>query len=248
MPGGGLVPELVRQVHRPASPQASGMICGGEQQIAIAPLRPNQLPALRQLLSRLASGQPAVWQLSAAGWQPAQQAARDGLNGQGADWCYNRQAGCSHQVYLVGGGHVSLALSRLLILLGFRVTVIEERAGIGTFEQNRFVHARQRWPYEQLDEHIPAGAQVFVAIMTHAAERDGVALQSLANRPLGYLGLLGSRSKIRQLLAGRSMPDYFHAPMGLAIHSRTPEEIAVSIAAEMVAVRNGGLESTSAPA
>ena len=74
--------------------------------------------------------------------------------------------------------------------------------------------------------------------MTHSHERDAAALHALAGRPFGYLGLLGSRHKLSQLLAGEEQPDCLHAPMGLPIGSHTPEEIAVSIAAQMVRVRN----------
>ena len=74
--------------------------------------------------------------------------------------------------------------------------------------------------------------------MTHSHERDAVALRALAGRPFGYLGLLGSRHKLKSLLAGEAQPDFLRAPMGLPIGSHTAEEIAVSIAAEMVAVRH----------
>jgi xanthine dehydrogenase accessory factor len=66
-----------------------------------------------------------------------------------------------------------------------------------------------------------------------------VALSALERLDLGYLGLLGSRAKVRRIVGERAMPAWFHAPMGLPIGSTTPTEIAVSIAAQMVAVRSG---------
>ena len=74
--------------------------------------------------------------------------------------------------------------------------------------------------------------------MTHSHERDAVALAALEPLELGYLGLLGSRAKVRRIVGDREMPAWFHAPMGVPIGSATPAEIAVSIAAEMVAVRS----------
>ena len=201
-------------IHHPAALNASGMLCGGEQQVAVACWQPGQAVPV--------PGE--AWSIAGDGWQ------------------YQAPLAAPVTVYLVGGGHVSLALSQLLAGLDFHVSVLEERAGISTFSSNRWAHAKRSCPYEQLAEYIPAGAAVFVGIMTHAHERDAVAWQALAGRRYGYLGLLGSRHKLAKLLAGENLPDFAHAPMGLPIGSHTPAEIAVSIAAEMVASRNAAVD------
>ena len=92
-------------------------------------------------------------------------------------------------------------------------------------------HARVVVPYEALAEVVAQGPASFAAIMTHAHERDGLAWPP-SKSDLGYLGLLGSRAKVAPLVGERTMPDWFHAPMGIPIGSATPAEIAVSIAAE----------------
>ncbi|MBF1164313.1 MAG: XdhC family protein [Dechloromonas agitata] len=204
-------------IHHTTDSNASGMICGGQQTVVVGFWQPGQaLPA---------TGEP--WSIIGDGW------------------AYHHTPPRKFTACLIGGGHVSLALSRLLDRLDFRVQVFEERPGIATFVANTAAHEKHHTPYGSLADQVPEGDRVFVAIMTHSHERDAVALRALVGRPFGYLGLLGSRHKLKSLLAGEAQPDFLRAPMGLPIGSHTAEEIAVSIAAEMVAVRhavagNGG--------
>jgi xanthine dehydrogenase accessory factor len=229
---------LLSQQHRPGTDTSSGMICGGEQRIAIAPCGPAQRAGLAALAEALAAGRRLAWRLSPAGWTLAGADVTPGLVEAGDDWRYEHLAGPEYRVFLIGGGHVGRALSRLLVPLGFQVTVVEERPGIAADPR---AHETYRWPYETLGERIPAGPEVFVAVMSHSPERDLAAIDALMGLRLGYLGLLGSRGKLEKLLSGRYRPDFWHAPMGLPINSHTPEEIAVSIAAEMISARNAGI-------
>jgi xanthine dehydrogenase accessory factor len=84
--------------------------------------------------------------------------------------------------------------------------------------------------------------------MTYGHNHDRLALEQLLDKDLAYLGVLGSKAKIRQMFAAmkkdgipESVLERIRAPVGISIGSHTPEEIAVSIAAEIVAVRNGRL-------
>ncbi len=197
-------------IHHATDSDASGMICGGQQTVVVDFWQPGQaIPA---------TGDP--WSIAGEGW------------------IYHHTPTEKFTVCLIGGGHVSLALSQLLDRLDFEVQVFEERPDIATFVANTAAREKHRTPYESLAELLPDGDRVFVAIMTHSHERDAAALHALAGRPFGYLGLLGSRHKLKQLLAGTVQPDFLRAPMGLPIGSHTAEEIAVSIAAEMVAIRH----------
>ncbi|MBD3367277.1 MAG: hypothetical protein GF405_03745, partial [Candidatus Eisenbacteria bacterium] len=97
-----------------------------------------------------------------------------------------------------------------------------------------------------VSDHVPEGRRSFVCIMTYAHANDELVLRALIDKPLRYLGMMGSRSKVDAVFA-HLMDDgvsedalaRVRAPIGLPIGSDTPEEIAVSIAAELVAVRNG---------
>lgn len=245
-----LQPLLLPKVHWPEVANSSGMTCGGQQTLAMVALQPQDLAAVSELLARLNAGEAVGWMLSAAGWRlKSRPQAPSGLGGDAEDWCYHHCSSLGRPVYLIGGGHVSLALTRLLVDLGFRVTVIEERTDVATLEQNRSAWQRLQCGYESLADVVTLGPDVFVAIMTHDHERDAVALRAFLtaladDQSLGYLGLLGSRAKIRQLLAAQRLnalqaKPWFHAPMGIEIGSHTPQEIAVSIAAQMIAFRNG---------
>lgn len=235
--------QLLRMVHRRGVQDASGMVCGGEHAVALAPLRPDRAAEVGAVVERLGGGGRCAWEVSAAaGWALADPAApaapRARLREYQHGWELAVTSGPSHRVYIVGGGHVSLALTQVLVPLDFRVSVVEERE-VATFTGNEWSHERIARPFEELGDIIPAGEDVLVAIMTLGFDRDAAALDALAGKRFGYLGLLGSRAKVARILAGRPRPAGLRAPMGVPIGSQSPQEVAVSVAAELVAVRAG---------
>jgi xanthine dehydrogenase accessory factor len=149
-------------------------------------------------------------------------------------------------LYLVGAGHISVFLGRFAADLGFHVHVIDDR--------QRFAN-RERFPAadEILVEPIPVALErlrfqpnSFLVVVTRGHRYDLEALKAVAGRPFRYVGMIGSRTKVKRVLdalhsAGCAI-DWtkdIRAPIGLDIGAVTPAEIAVSILAEMVAVRNG---------
>lgn len=234
-----LTPHVQTFVHRHDDAFASGMICGGQQQVAIVPVHPPQQEDIARVARRLDAGERVTWTVGNNGWQLAPQEAPEGFRQRDdATWSCTHRSGPSHDVVLIGGGHISLALSAVLRPLEFRVTVIEERDHIASFTGNRFAHLTHQCRYEEIAPLLSAGKNTLVGIMTHDSARDAVALSALRGMEFGYLGLLGSRRKRQHLLGARALPDFFRAPMGLPIHSHRPEEIAISIAAELIALRN----------
>jgi xanthine dehydrogenase accessory factor len=162
----------------------------------------------------------------------------------------------SPHLYLIGAGHVSRDLARAAHDAGFRVTVVDDREKFASPERfpdaEVVVDAIPDWVHRV---EIPASA--FVVILTRGHRHDLEALRALAARDLRYLGLIGSRAKVTRLfeaLAAEGMPAEclrrVFAPIGLDIGAVTPAEIAVSILAEMIALRRGRLaaEGTEAPA
>lgn len=155
------------------------------------------------------------------------------------------------RLIIVGGGHVAQALAPLALALGFRVTVADDREEM--LETPAFdTVERLHYDADEIDDALPDLApQDLVVIMTRDHARDEQALAMLIERPHAYLGMIGSRRKVHTVLArilrryderGQPRPDMsrVHAPIGLALGGRTPPEIAVSIAAELVALRHGG--------
>jgi xanthine dehydrogenase accessory factor len=150
-------------------------------------------------------------------------------------------------LFIVGAGHVGWHLGRLAPDAGFHVHVIDDR--------EKFANA-ERFPAadEVIAESIPEWlhsadlpASAFVVVVTRGHTHDLAAMRALAARDLRYLGLIGSRAKVRRifdLLLEEGMPaeclDRVRAPIGYDIGAVTPAEIAISIIAEIIAVRRGG--------
>lgn len=241
---GDLTPGEVQLTHRPGVETASGLICGGEQWVAWAPMGGGQLEDVHAVAEAVAAGRRIAWTIGPAGWAiTAGQAGAAGVAAPGevaASSSHAMVSGPSHEVWVIGGGHVGLALSRVLATLGFWVVVAEERQGLALFEENPWAQRRVSVPFAELGTVVPPGERTYVAIVSAGAESDAVALDALWDLPIGYLGVMGSRAKLARLLAGRGeRPAWLHAPMGVPIGSHSPAEIAVSVAAELVAVRNG---------
>ncbi|MFL2434652.1 xanthine dehydrogenase [bacterium] len=156
----------------------------------------------------------------------------------------------SPHLYLVGAGHVSYHLGRLASTVGFRVHVIDDREKFSN--KDRFPDA-----VEVVVDNIPEWLEQanisphsYAVILTRGHRHDLDALRALATRDIRYLGLIGSKAKVTRLhdvLREEGMtvehPERLHAPVGLDIGAISPEEIAVSILAELIAVKYGKLES-----
>ena len=151
-------------------------------------------------------------------------------------------------LYLVGGGHVAYHLARVAATVGFHIHVLDDREKFASAE--RFPDA-----VEVAVDSIPAWlerttfpANAYVVILTRGHRYDLDALRALVPRELRYLGLIGSRAKIARLhdaLRDEGLDteqlQAVHAPVGLDIGAVTPQEIAVSILAELIAVMHGKL-------
>ena len=159
----------------------------------------------------------------------------------------------SPELFVIGAGHVGFHLARLAHEVGFRVHVVDDREKFANRE--RFPHAA-----EVIVEDIPAWIartalppHAYVVIVTRGHTNDLEALRALAPRELRYLGLIGSRAKVSRIyeqLVEDKMPGdalkHVHAPIGLDIGAVTPQEIAVSILAELIAVKHGKMAGRDA--
>ena len=154
-------------------------------------------------------------------------------------------------LYLVGAGHVSFHLARLAATVGFRVHVLDDREKFANTE--RFPDAVEV-TVDSIPEWLGRAdlpAQAYAVILTRGHRYDLDALRALVSRDLRYLGLIGSKAKVARLyeaLQEESVPAErlgpVHAPVGLAIGAVTPQEIAVSILAELIAVKYGKTDDT----
>lgn len=146
---------------------------------------------------------------------------------------------------LFGAGHVAKALCPLLNTLGFSVTVYDDRKELA--QSSRFPEAEAvlTGPYSgDIAAVTNAKAEDYIVIMSASREKDEQILSHFTDRSYRYIGMLGSRQKaaaIRDSLTKKGVPEArlkeVHIPIGLDIGARTPEEVALSAAAELVKTR-----------
>ncbi len=150
------------------------------------------------------------------------------------------------QLVILGAGHVGQAICRLAARVDFRVTVIDDREDFVT--EDRFPEAEQRHarPLEDSLEDLGLRPDSFILVVTRGHSHDQQALEAALAQQVLYTGLIGSRRKIKLLvdnLLEKGYPpehfDHLYAPIGVDIGSETPEEIAVSVAAELIGIRKG---------
>lgn len=148
------------------------------------------------------------------------------------------------RLILFGAGHVGCATAALAQRVGFRVTVVDEREDLNS--EKRFADCALLCaePEEALDQLRPT-AEDWMLVITHDHQLDERALASLLRGPHRYIGMIGSRRKVLRVLEriqakqGALDLSRLYAPVGLALGAIGPEEIAVSIVAELVALRRG---------
>lgn len=145
---------------------------------------------------------------------------------------------------VLGCGHVGQAVAQLGKMLDFSVTAVDDRPDYANrvlFPQTDQIICQ---PFDQALQHIPLNQNTFVVIVTRGHRYDQDCLALVANNPVRYVGMIGSRRRVRgvmQQLADQGIPrealERVNAPIGLNIGAETPAEIAVSIMAQIIAVR-----------
>ncbi|MBI5496680.1 MAG: XdhC family protein [Deltaproteobacteria bacterium] len=148
---------------------------------------------------------------------------------------------------LLGGGHVALACARVMAPLGFDVHVADERAGFATLERFPSAVSLVDGTAEADLARLPFSERAYVLVCTHDHALDQALVERCLRRPAHWLGLIASRRKAlrtreRCRHKGFTPEDLrrLHSPVGLDLGAQTPEEIAVAIAAEAVALRRLG--------
>jgi xanthine dehydrogenase accessory factor len=226
------------------------MICSGRQTVVIRKLGPGDLATVEAIVKSLQRKKPRAFEISNLKFQIVDN-TRDGsscyfLKTSETEFVYQEKLGAKNELYIVGGGHCALALSEIAANLDFRVSIFDDRPELNTLEKNDFAHDIAVVDgYERIGEMIPDGENVYVVVMTLGYKFDEIVIRALAGRNFKYFGVLGSKAKMATLmntLRNDGFPADWLAgirtPIGLPINSHSPEEIAVSIAAEIIAVKN----------
>ena len=241
---------------RPEASNATGMVCGGDVTVCFQYFSPSdaaRIDTLRAWRDALGSGRNVWLRLDLDGEKVRELhiLTADDLC-HGADsfftakpyWdgrTYVEPIVRAGRVYLFGAGHVGRALVPVLRYVGFEVTVFDERAQLATPES--FPDAREIvvGDFRHIFEKVSLTADDYAVIMTPGHQADYEILEQVLKTDATYIGCIGSKKKValtREKLAAAGFSqrdiDRIHAPIGLAILAETPEEIAVSIAAEMI--------------
>ncbi len=226
--------------------EGSDSICSGYQTFAILPLYQKHLEALETLSAMEAEGRTGTLTLDRDGPSIESSVIRENCFTGGDDnWSFVTPIGPLDSLTIVGGGHVALALSRVMATLPFRIAVLDDRRDLPTLENNIWAHSTQQIRWDEVEQIVPEGDHSWAVIMTRGHAHDTAALKRLLPLKLRYLGMMGSASKVRQVFnellsedISSADLDRVHAPIGVPIASHTPEEIAISVAAEIIKVRN----------
>jgi xanthine dehydrogenase accessory factor len=203
---------------------------------------PLDLPASAraEILARTADAIPALLEVDGAGaLKPVTHLEASG----GARLFVDPIVG-AQRLIIVGAGHIAVPLSTLGAMLGFHVTVIDDRASFANRERFPAADEIIVKPFKAAIESLALDRHCYLISVTRGHAFDEEAVRAALMQPCGFVGMIGSRRRVKATLEriGESgVPsarlDDVHAPLGLAIGGETPEEIAISIIAEIIRER-----------
>jgi len=231
------------------STQQSGMICSGHQIIAFFPFYKKDIELFQKIDQSIEFNKTDYLHFSKKGLSLL---SKDDLiiptgflQQTETDWSYLQKVNQQKVIHIFGGGHVSLALSEVMKFLGFYIKIYDDRESINTLQQNTFCNEKYIISYDSIGSQLENCQDDYVVIMTFGYRPDKIILKQLLGKEFFYIGMMGSKAKIKTLLEelekeGFSKADYKHVftPIGLEIFSKTPQEIAISIAAEIIKETN----------
>ena len=239
-------PEIHRQVHRTEEEKdKSGMICSGEHSVLLYPLTEKHVDNINEISGNAVLDQETTIKVDLERFMSKSGASISGQYEYGNDGIYKEVIGYKHILNIIGGGHVGLALSKQMKMLGFKIRIYDNRENLPTLKENKFADEKHTIDYRNLDDVFPSGENMYAVIASFSHQNDKTVLAKLIDKKFKYIGMMGSKDKVKEIFARlkeEGIPEEslnrVHAPIGVAIKSETPEEIAVSIAAEIIHVKN----------
>ena len=251
--GGGAQPAKQILVHSDtAEGEQSGMVCEGSQTNVFCVLAGDRdRAAVAAIAAAVREDRPAWMAVDAGGLRLMEREADlsrppFALTAQGESWRYEEDLLGRRRLAVIGGGHCAVALAEAMAPLGYRAQIFDTRTGVVTHDRAAAVATVTHIAdYAQAGPRIAWPELTAAVVMTADYLTDVRALLGAADLPLPFVGLMGGRRKIARIFAKlreegmqREALDRIHAPVGLDIGSDTPEEIAVSVAAQILRERN----------
>lgn len=220
--------------------------CGGIVDVLLEPLAGAAADALRELGFRLRAGEGA----SLLRYRHGDGIAYEVRASQVGDAALPRAARSARLLFaqsiaprprllLFGAGYDAEPVARIASALGFRVTVADWRPGLLSGERFPGMALVCGSPAE-IALSLGIGPADYALVMGHQLQRDRALIETLLSVKPAYVGVIGSARRIAHLFEGLPMPPFVHAPVGLPIGAEGPEEVAISVAAELVAIRRKG--------
>jgi len=249
---GGLSQPISEQVHRKNVANSSGMICSGKQTVLFKLLTDKNLDTVLAATTGVKTRDGSVLHITADTIKVEPAKART----QNLDIAFERSSdtgfeyrerlGAKNELLIIGGGHCSLALSEMMTKMDFHVSLFDDRPQLNTIQKNEYAdEIAVVDSYENIGELVEPNERAYVVVMTLGYNTDFVVIRQLINKDFKYFGVLGSKAKMSTLFRelidegfSKERLDKIRTPVGLPINSHSPEEIAVSIAAEIIAVKN----------
>lgn len=243
---------IKKQVHKGNVADGSGMICSGDQTVAFVPFHPSDVQYVERITSCLNENNTGILELTGDGFEFALSGDIHHTQYQSTitdenTWAYRETIGHRNTVYIIGAGHVGFAVSKLFRQLNFIVVLIDNRTDLSMMTDNPHADKKLVIDYKETDKYIAESNNSYVIIMTDNHAHDKEVLGLVIKKKVKYLGLMGSKGKIAELMGlmkaegfTDSEMNHLHAPIGVPINSHTPDEIAISIAAEIIGVKNAG--------
>ena len=252
---GGAQPEKRTLVHSDtAEGERSGMVCEGSQSNVFCILDGDRdRDTVRAVEAAVREDRPAWMTIDANGLRlldrkPDFSRPPFALSGEGEGWRYEEDLLNRRRLAVIGGGHCAVALAEAMARLGYRTQIFDTRTEVVTHDRAAAVGT-----VSHVADYAAAGPLIgypeltAVVVMTADYLTDVRALLGVADLPFPFVGLMGGRRKISRIFAqlreegiAQRTLDRVHAPVGLDIGSDTPEEIAVSVAAQILRERNSG--------
>jgi len=242
--------EIRTQYHdKSAATNQSGMICSGEQTILLYRIKQSESIIIQNIIQSLQQHQNGTLILSPGGINFSTAIPEKDFHFEMRsenNWRYVEKTGYKNKLSIVGGGHCALALSKLMSNMDFYIRVYDNRQALKTMLENNAAHEKHFVnDYTELKELVSPGPNHYVVIMTFGYRTDDIAISALFEKEFAFFGVLGSRAKMKKMMItyrsqgiNEVLLQRIHAPVGLPIKSQTPEEIAVSIAAAIIVVKN----------
>ena len=236
--------------HNPKSQKdKSGLICGGTQAIIFSKILLEHKSKIEKQLHNTIERKKSLMILSSGGldfditrWNENRHSF---FYKSDENWRYEENSGEPDIVYIIGGGHVGLAVSRVMATLDFYVITFDKRKDVFTMKNNTYAHKKIITEYEKVGDYVEEGDNSYVVVVTSEFSTDKAAIKSVINKKVKYLGLMGSSSKIHKIFSelenegvDPKLLEKIHTPIGLEIKAESPEEIGISIAAEIIDIKH----------